>query len=138
MEPVRIDASLDGEDVSGEYLLFEALNIPFVGPNLYLAPDSRRGDGQLDLVMATAAERERLAHYLEHWEQKKPRLAVLPTRQGKHLQMRSTGHRVHIDDEFWPQDAAQEQRPGTIDVRMEDVAVDFLAPAELQTPGKKR
>ena len=138
IEPVRIEASLDGVDVSGEYVLFEALNIPFVGPNLFLAPDSKQGDGQLDLIMATDAERERLVHYLEHWEEKKQRLAVLPSRQGRHLRMQWRGERMHIDDEFWPQDAAQAQPPAGIDVRIEDAAVDFLAPADLQTAGKKK
>ena len=138
MKPARIDASLDGEDVSGEYLLFEALNIPFVGPNLFLAPDSRQGDGQLDLVMVSGAERDRLAHYLEHWEQKKERLAVLPTRQGRHLRVTWTGCRVHIDDEFWPEDAAPAKPAAEIDVRIEDAAVDFLAPADLHAPDKKK
>jgi len=138
MKPVRIDASLDGEDVSGEYLLFEALNIPLVGPNLFLAPDSKQGDGQLDLIMATDAERERLVHYLEHWEEKRQRLAVLPSRQGRHLRMQWRGDRMHIDDEFWPEDAAQARPPAQIDLRIEDAAVDFLAPADLQAPGKKK
>ena len=138
MQPVRIDALLDGEDVSGEYLLFEALNIPFVGPNLFLAPDSRQGDGQLDLVMATLAERERLAHYLEHWEKKKPRLAVLPTRQGRHLRIAWTGYRVHVDDEFWPEDAVELPQQSVIEVRIENAAVDFLAPADLQAPEKMK
>jgi diacylglycerol kinase family enzyme len=138
MQPVRIDAALDGEDVSGEYLLFEALNIPFVGPNLFLAPDSRQGDGQLDLVMAGDAERERLAHYLEHWEDKKRRLAVLPSRQGRHLRIERAGERVHIDDEFWPQHAAEAKPPAPIEVRIENAAVDFLAPADLQAPESKK
>lgn len=140
MKTMRIDASLDGEDLSGDYVLFEALNIPFVGPNLFLAPDSRQGDGQLDLVMATEAERERLAHYLEHWEEKKPRLAVLPSRQGRRLRMELAGERVHIDDEFWPEDPAEAgtKPPAPIEVRIEDAAVDFLAPADLQAPGKKK
>ncbi|HEX5477335.1 MAG TPA: diacylglycerol kinase family protein, partial [Burkholderiales bacterium] len=55
-----IQATLDGKDLSGEYLLLEALNIPSVGPNLFLAPDSAPGDGQLDVIMAGAEERERL------------------------------------------------------------------------------
>jgi len=138
IEPVRIEASLDGADVSGEYLLFEALNIPFVGPNLFLAPDSKQGDGQLDLIMATDAERARLVHYLEHWEEKKQRLAVLPSRQGRHLRMQWRGDRMHIDDEFWPQDAAGERQDAAIEVRIENAAVDFLAPADLHGVERKK
>lgn len=135
-EPTRVEGTLDGQDVSGEYVLFEALNIPYVGPNLFLAPDSERGDGQLDLVMAGEAERERLAHYLETWQAEKARLAVLPTRQGKQLRLRWTGHPVHIDDEFW-RGEEQEVRDGssTIEIRV-DATVELLVPAESKLNGK--
>src|SRR4051812_27064758 len=42
---VDLEASLDGKDVSGRYVLMEAVNILYVGPNLFLAPDSKPGDG---------------------------------------------------------------------------------------------
>src|SRR5688572_21242588 len=44
IEPIDIVAKLDGEDISGSYLMLEALNLPYVGPNLHLAPDSAPGD----------------------------------------------------------------------------------------------
>jgi diacylglycerol kinase family enzyme len=138
LKPVRIEASLDGRDLSGDYVLFEAINIPYVGPNLFLAPDSAQGNGQLDVVMAGEAERQRLAHYLQHWEEKKQRLAVLPSHQGRQLRMKWTGFRVHIDDEFWPEEATQAKPPGEISARIEGAAVDFLAPAELQAPDSKK
>jgi diacylglycerol kinase (ATP) len=138
LELVRIEATLDGRDISGEYALFEAINIPYVGPNLFLAPDSRQGDGQLDVVMATEAERERLAQYLLHWEEKRQRLAVLPSRQGKHLRIEWAGYRLHIDDEFWPEQTDAAKPPATINVRIEEAAVEFLAPAELEAPDKKK
>jgi diacylglycerol kinase family enzyme len=37
-EAVDVAASLDGEDISGRYLLFEAINLRYVGPNMFLAP----------------------------------------------------------------------------------------------------
>jgi diacylglycerol kinase (ATP) len=138
LELVRIEASLDGRDISGKYALFEAMNIPFVGPNLFLAPDSRQGDGQLDVVMAGEAERERLAQYLLHWEEKKPRLAVLPSLQGKQLRIEWSGYRLHIDDEFWPPQGDAAKAPATVSVRIEEAAVAFLAPAELEAPDKKK
>jgi diacylglycerol kinase (ATP) len=134
--PVKVEGTLDGKEIRGEYVLFEALNIPYVGPNLFLAPDSACGDGQLDLVMAGEAERERLAHYLETWQEEKARLAVLPSRQGKHLRLRWTGYPVHIDDEFW-RGEEQVARDGSaaIDIRVE-TTVEFLVPAQAAANGK--
>jgi diacylglycerol kinase (ATP) len=138
LQPVAVKASLDGKDVSGDYLMFEALNIAYVGPNLFLAPDSNPGDGQFDLVMVTEAERDRLSHYLKHWQEKKPRLAVLPSRQGKQLHVDWTGFRVHIDDEFWPEeDEKPKSASSAIDLRMQGAAVEVLVPADAKGPGSK-
>jgi hypothetical protein len=38
-KPMKCTASLDGKDISGEYLLFEAMNTRYIGPNLFLAPN---------------------------------------------------------------------------------------------------
>src|SRR5687768_9408202 len=66
-EAIEVAAELDGADISGRYLLLEALNLRYVGPNLHLAPDSQPGDGHFDVVMVTEAERARLLEYLEKW-----------------------------------------------------------------------
>jgi diacylglycerol kinase family enzyme len=122
-------ASVDGKDVSGRYLLFEAVSIPYVGPNLFLAPDSKQGDGQFDLIMVSEAERERLTKYLETWQTNRERLSVLPTQSGKHLHMEWNGFELHIDDELWPENGAPRPDSGVIDVRIGEEAVEFLAPA---------
>jgi diacylglycerol kinase family enzyme len=138
LPPVSVKASLDGKDVSGDYLMFEALSIPYVGPNLFLAPDSKQGDGQFDLVMVTEAERARMIENLSHWQEKKQRLAVLPTHKGKELHMHWTGFRVHIDDEFWPEeDAKPQSASGAIDLRMQGAVVEVLAPPDPKAPGSK-
>jgi diacylglycerol kinase family enzyme len=135
---VSLEATLDGEDVSGDYVMFEALNIPYVGPNLFLAPDSKPGDGQFDLVMVTEAERERLGQYLLHWQENKARLAVLPSRQGRELRIEWTGFRVHLDDEFWPEDESEAEGSGVIEVRIQAAAVEVLAPADLEAPDTRK
>jgi diacylglycerol kinase family enzyme len=129
--PLR--ATLDGKEVSGEYVLFEALNLPFVGPNLFLAPDSKPGDGHLDVVLVTQNECDRVRQYLESWQEEKPRVAVLPTHKGRHLHLDWTGYEVHIDDQLWPDGAAPPSASGTIDVRIEGKAVEFLVPNPKQT-----
>jgi diacylglycerol kinase (ATP) len=130
---IELRASLDGEDVSGSYLLFEALNIPYVGPNLYLAPDSDPGDATLEFVTVTEDERARLRNYLESWQDNRERLAVLPTRRGKRLRFEWTGFPLHIDDVLLPQ-AGDEPGSGTVELSIVG-AVEFIAP-DSTGPGK--
>lgn len=126
---VPIRATLDGKDVSGEYVMFEALNLPYIGPNLHLAPDSRPGGGLLNLVLVGDAERERLYENLKSWQSEKPRLAVLPTHRGQRLTIEWTGFPLHIDDELWPPEGeAPPAPPARIEVRVQG-SVEVLAPA---------
>jgi diacylglycerol kinase family enzyme len=128
-EPVELVAALDGKDISGRYLLLEAVNLRYVGPNLFLAPDSQPGDGQLDVVLVTEAERARLLEYLERWQENRERLAVLPTRRGRRLQIEWTGFELHIDDQLRPKKNVEpEEIAGLVEARMEGAAVEFLAP----------
>jgi diacylglycerol kinase (ATP) len=127
--PMALQATLDGKDVSGRYVLFEALNIPYVGPNLFLAPDSQPGDGKFDLVLVREAERDRLANYLAAWQENRERLSVLPSHQGRHLQLHWTGFEVHIDDELWPAKSDKAKaNDAVIDLTVGDITVEFLAP----------
>jgi diacylglycerol kinase (ATP) len=129
-EPLELAANLDGRDISGRYLLIEALNLPYVGPNLHLAHDSQPGDGKLDVVLVTEAERDRLVHYLEHWQRNRQRLAVLPTLRGRSLKMEWTGFALHIDDKLRPQaDARPNKMAGLVEARLDGGAVEFLVPA---------
>ena len=122
-EAIELTAWLDGEDISGHYLLFEAVNLMYVGPSLFLAPDSQPGDGTFDVVMVTEAERDRLQNYLATWQENRERLSVLPTRRGKRLRLQWTGFELHIDDELLPG-----QHDGTIELTVGDLAVEFVAP----------
>ena len=97
-EAVDVAAQLDGKDISGRYLLFEAINLRYVGPNMLLAPNGKPGDGKLDVVLVTEDERTRLLEYLNKWQDNRERLAVLPTLRGERLQIEWTGYELHIDD----------------------------------------
>jgi diacylglycerol kinase (ATP) len=128
-EPVEIAAQLDGVDISGRYLLFEAVNLPFIGPNLYIAPDTKAGDGQLEVVLVPESQRARLVRYLDHWHENRERPSLLPSRRGKHLQIEWTGYALHIDDKLRPRKKSEpEEVAGLVDVRVDGAAVDFLTP----------
>ena len=128
--PVAVEGEIDGEDVSGEYLLFEAMIIPYVGPNLFLAPDSLPGDGRFELVLARESERDRLREYFAHWQNGKARLPVLPSRHGRHLRMDWRGYYLHIDDKRWPKKKKMPaEHNGLIEVKLDGMTTRFLAPA---------
>jgi diacylglycerol kinase (ATP) len=127
-EPVEIVAQLDGVDISGNYLLFEAVNLPYIGPNLYIAPDTKAGDGQLEVVLVPESQRGKLVRYLDHWQENRERVSLLPSRRGKHLQIEWTGFALHIDDKLRPKKKADaDEVAGLIDVRVDGGAVEFLA-----------
>lgn len=134
-KPFEIEASLDGEDISGRYLLLEAVSIPYVGSNLFLAPDSKPGDGRLDVALVGEAERARLVQYLEAWQENRERLAVLPSHSGKRLTIEWTGFELHIDDQLWPgKDDDKPEGPARIEAHILG-DVEFLVPP--QASGKK-
>ncbi len=128
-EALEVAARLDGKDISGRYVLLEALNLRYVGPNLHLAPDSRPGDGEFEVVLVTEAERPRLIEYLDQWQDNRERLAVLPSRRGKRLHLEWTGCELHIDDKLYPKtDADPEEMAGPVEARMDGMTVEFLVP----------
>ncbi|HYL89873.1 MAG TPA: diacylglycerol kinase family protein [Burkholderiales bacterium] len=129
-EPLEVSARLDGEDISGSYLMLEAVNLRYVGPNLHLAHDSRAGDGQFDVVLVAESERDRLRHYLDHWQDNRERIAMLPTKRGRRLEIEWTGFALHIDDKLRPKpDMRPKEMAGVVEARLEGDAVEFLVPA---------
>jgi diacylglycerol kinase family enzyme len=130
--PVRLTATLDGDDVSGEYVLFEAMITRYIGPNLYLAPQSATGDGLLDVVMVSEGERALLRDYLESWQAGEREHARMPTRKGRRLTMQWTGFHVHLDDEVWPDAAAQRATTSSpMEIAIEGEPLHVLVPPQL-------
>ena len=128
-EAIEVTAKLDGEDISGRYVLLEALNLRYVGPNLHLAPDREPGDGQFEVVLVTESERPRLLQYLDQWQDNRERLAVLPSRRGKRLRLEWTGFELHIDDKLYPKaDARPQKMAGQVQARLDGTTVEFLVP----------
>jgi diacylglycerol kinase (ATP) len=133
VHPCRVE--LDGRDLSGEYLLVEAMNVRSVGPNLELAPDADVSDGQFDLVLLSEQHRSVLRDYLtERLEDRRPRLD-LPIHRGRHVRLSWQGSRIHIDDEVWPneRDASAGHawsRDGRVEIEvlMNPAALEVLVP----------
>jgi diacylglycerol kinase (ATP) len=127
---IRIEASLDGRDLSGTYVLFEAMNMRYIGPNLYLAPDADPADGLLDVVTVPEAERGRFLDYLSSWQGGRMREPRLPSYRGRRLELRWDGFGMHLDDRIWP---AEDEKPpsdsNVVAVELRGGAAECLLPA---------
>ena len=87
---------LDGRDLSGPYLLLEAMNIRCAGPNLWLAEQARAGDGRLEVVRALERDRAGLVALADTFGTSR---AALPTERGTRLRFWCTPEELHVDDE---------------------------------------
>lgn len=128
--PVKtLKLMLDGRDLSGEYILMEAMNIKCIGPNLYLAPEADPGDGFLDVVLLSKGEEDRLSKYLSACIEGNLCSPDLRVYRGQHLQMEWEGSVIHIDDEVWP-DKALPSPPQTtiVNLKLNSRVLEFLTP----------
>jgi diacylglycerol kinase (ATP) len=138
----KLDINLDGQDLSGEYILLEAMNIRYVSSNVHLAPNANVGDGFLDVILLTQGDRRKLDTYLfrrlaaklQPQEQRSADFLSppeLPTYQGKHLQIQCQDVDIHIDDETKPGKALSSlAKPIEIDVKVSPHALEFLIPVQ--------
>ena len=134
---IEIEAALDGADISGRYLLFEVLNMAYIGPNLFLAPDIVRNDGEFDVVLLAEKHRDLLHDHIKDWQEGKPWPAEFGARRGKRLKINWTGFAVHIDDKLWPAKKKKKPKPpATIDIKVEPKAIEFLVPKEVDEENK--
>jgi len=129
-EVIELTAMLDGKDVSGRYLMLEALNLNYVGPNMRLAVETKPGDSHFEVVLISENERERLLHYLDRWQDDRERLAVLPSHRGKRLMIEWNGLPLHIDDKLYPKEDPQpEEAAGMVEVSIDEKdGVEVLMP----------
>jgi diacylglycerol kinase (ATP) len=129
---MKIQAELDGEDISGSYLVFEVLNMSYIGPNLFLAPDIVRNDGKFDVVLLAEKDRGKLQDHIKDWQEGKPWPPEFGSRRGSRLKLEWTGFPIHIDDKVWPNGEKKKPRPpATIDLKVEPRALEFLVPEDV-------
>ena len=125
--PNQLKIILDGQDLSGHYILLEVMNISYVGPNLCLAPHAHPGDGLLDIVFVPAGDQDKLSMCLSDSIDGKLARPALTVRKGKQLQIEWDGSTVHIDDEVWPdKGSAFPLSPNLIDITVKQHALQFL------------
>jgi diacylglycerol kinase (ATP) len=125
----RVNATLDGKDISGDYLLFEVLNTQFIGPNLYLSPHGHAGDGLLDVVMVTEKEREHFYECLSKWQKCKLALPDLPTERGRKVALQHGDYDLHVDDRIYTRhDAGHATAGSVISIELKKSALRVVVP----------
>lgn len=75
-DPTKTRLTLDGRELSDDFLLVEIMNINAVGPGLKLAPDADPGDGLLDVVCLRAEQRAEMTEWLRSPDHRSAPLAV--------------------------------------------------------------
>jgi diacylglycerol kinase (ATP) len=117
---------IDAEDVSGDYILWEAMNIRSIGPVLYLASQAATKDGRLDFVCAREEDRSLLMEYLD------TRLAgakvkfPLPVRKFRTLKISCENSMLHFDSKVWPRKKQEAKRVSEIEITVKPSALVIL------------
>ncbi len=124
------EVCLDGQDLSGRYLLLEAMNIRLIGPNVPLAPHADPGDGKLDVVLLPEEKRSMLAAYLDARLNGREEALALPVHRGRRLQVSWKDAPAHVDGMTWrPEEIHASSAPsGTLEISVEPRALELLVP----------
>lgn len=112
---------VEGQQLSGNYILVEIMNIRLTGPNMDLAPEADPGDGMLDVVLVREEEREKLKDYLANYMRDKDNGYQWQVRHAKEIQVEWSGMHFQKDDEVHQGDA-----PVRVYISMIPKAIGFL------------
>lgn len=98
--PAPWTVEVDGRDLSGDYLLVEAMNIPSIGTGLKLAPGAGVADGTLDVVLIGEDRRRELDEYLQRLgDGDKPLPMDFAVARGRRVVLDARGEPMHVDDD---------------------------------------
>ncbi len=100
LEPTHMELVVDGQEMSGDYLLVEVMNFGCAGPNLCLVPDAVHSDGLFDIVLADVSHRAQLMDELPLYRCGRHPSSPLPVYSASHVVMNGTEFRLHLDDEL--------------------------------------
>ncbi|RKE57202.1 diacylglycerol/lipid kinase family protein [Sphingobacterium detergens] len=85
--------------IEKECIMVEVMNISSMGPRLVLAVDADPGDGQFDIIVVTADQRQELVAYIDGLLKKKDVIFNIKPIRASRLTMEWQGTEFHIDDE---------------------------------------
>lgn len=133
----KAQITLDGVELTGEFLLASVLSMRSVGPNLVLAPDAVTDDGVFDVALVSPAERKLVEGHLQD------RIAGVESgcgaivKRARRVTIDWHGPDVHVDDEVWPQRRAEMQAlqlPLHVEIEPTGEWLVAIAPGEKVAP----
>lgn len=113
---------LDGEELSGDYLLVEAMNVRCAGPNLCVVKRGDPADGRLEVVVAGEEDRVALR---SHGSGAAALGSVLLPRRGHRLTMWCKRKELHVDHTYG-KDLRAPRGLMRVDVELSGLGVDVL------------
>lgn len=100
-QPKFFHLNLDGEDLSGSYVLVEVMNTPTLGMRYRLAPDALPDDGFFDVVMIHASQRENYLRYVAGiLTESLDDIPSVSLQKGSQLEIAWRGFPLHVDGEI--------------------------------------
>jgi diacylglycerol kinase (ATP) len=122
-ECFHLEARVDDQDRSGDYLIFEIMNTGFAGPVLPLAPLADPGDGFLDIVYSTGSRRREMIDWLnDGLEDCDPPVEIV---RGRFVDVEEVGSALRLGDKFSPTAGST----GRLRVELEPERATILIPA---------
>jgi diacylglycerol kinase family enzyme len=128
-EAERLEISVDGEVLAGEFLLVEILNLNFTGPALPLAYWAAPDDQLLDVAFLFESERAKMLAWLDaHPEHMPPPITV---RRGRKVRLDWGYGYLRIDSEVY----LPPKKPKPVEMRLQKKSLRVLVPtADLIPP----
>lgn len=117
------EMSLDSEDFSGRYLVWEAMNIRSVGPVLPSAPHAETDDGEFDFVAIRENERAILENFLTARATGEEIEFPFTVRRFKRMELWWEDFSLHLDDCVWPDSRNSSPKPSEITLEVKPSAL---------------
>jgi diacylglycerol kinase (ATP) len=123
---------VDGDELAGELLGVEVMNLAEMGPNFPIAPHADPSDGLLDVVLIREEDRAALLEYLSgRLRDLEPAPPELTRRRGKRIVLTPPAEvQLHLDDRFWPE--AETERGGGSGILSCGPSLTVLVPKRYQ------
>jgi diacylglycerol kinase family enzyme len=137
-QPKFFHINVDGQDLSGSYLLCEVMNTPTLGFHYQLAPNARVDDGLFDLVLIHANQREGFLKFMKSvltgTLESLPQVSI---QRGRKLEIAWRGFSLHLDGDVvtgldWLEeigDASPMPEPELLDVAKPYLPVEMMPQA---------
>lgn len=122
MAPVLVEATFDGEHLSGQFLLLEILNSGRVGAGIELAA-ADVSDGRFDVVMAQLADREKLLESLRNVAMDAPSPSRLVMRRCQNAELILPPCEFRLDDRV-----ISITDPARVQISMSPETIEVLSP----------